>query len=57
MAPAEIESVLASDPRIKDVGVTGLPHPQYIEIPIACVVKNDPSLDEKDVHLILKGFF
>ena len=47
--PAEIENVILSHPGVGDVSVIGVPHEKWGETPLACVVKADPSLDEKEV--------
>ncbi|WP_081792398.1 AMP-binding protein [Rhodococcus wratislaviensis] len=45
--PAELESVLAEHPRIREVAVVGKPHPKWGETPIACIVPTD---DEPVTH-------
>ncbi|RZC42565.1 luciferin 4-monooxygenase, partial [Asbolus verrucosus] len=50
VAPAELEAVLLSNPKIKDVGVVGVPNEEAGELPLAFVVKNpDANLTEKEV--------
>lgn len=50
MAPAELESLLLTHPKIKDVAVIGLPNPEAGELPMAFVVKNPNStLSENDI--------
>lgn len=50
MAPAKLESLLLTHPKIKDVAVIGLPNPEAGELPMAFVVKYPNStLSENDV--------
>jgi acyl-CoA synthetase (AMP-forming)/AMP-acid ligase II len=45
VAPAEIEHVLVGHPDILDAAVIGEPHPEFGEVPVACVVlRPDASL-------------
>lgn len=39
MAPAELEAVLLTSPRLKDVAVVGVPHVRIGEAPKAFVVR------------------
>ena len=41
VAPAELEAVLVSHPKVKDAGVIGVPNEEGEEIPKACVVVED----------------
>jgi long-chain acyl-CoA synthetase len=47
--PNEIEDVLFRHPGILEVAVIGLPDAQSGEIPVACVVRKDSSLQESDI--------
>jgi acyl-CoA synthetase (AMP-forming)/AMP-acid ligase II len=47
--PAEVERVLLEDPRVRDVAVVGVPHPRWVQAPVAVVVAADPALTEDDV--------
>ncbi|RZB39936.1 AMP-binding domain containing protein [Asbolus verrucosus] len=50
VAPAELEAILLSNPKIKDVGVVGVPNEEAGELPLAFVVKNEGvDLTEKEV--------
>lgn len=56
MAPAELESLLLTHPKIKDVAVIGLPNPEAGELPMAFVVKYPNStLSENDVVQFLNS--
>ncbi|WP_200844782.1 MULTISPECIES: class I adenylate-forming enzyme family protein [unclassified Novosphingobium] len=44
--PAEIERVLFADARVNDVIVVRRPDPQWGEVPVAVIARNDASLDE-----------
>jgi malonyl-CoA/methylmalonyl-CoA synthetase len=45
--PREIEEMLLAYPGIRDAAVIGLPHPEWGEVPEACLVlEPDQSLDE-----------
>jgi len=44
--PAEIERVLFADARVNDAIVVRRPDPQWGEVPVAVIARNDPSLDE-----------
>lgn len=47
--PAEIERVLFADARVNDAIVVRRPDPQWGEVPVAVIARNDPSLDEQVV--------
>lgn len=44
--PAEIERVLFADARVNDAIVVRRPDPQWGEVPVAVIARNDASLDE-----------
>src|SRR3954468_19808405 len=48
VAPAELEAVLVSHPKVKDAGVIGVPNADGEEIPKACVVTED-ELDAEEL--------
>ena len=51
VAPAELEDLLRSHPKISDVGVIGVPDEKRGEAPLAFIVKRPYiSLDEETVH-------
>ena len=47
--PAEIENVILAHPKVAEVAVIGQPSAKWGESPFAVVVKNDPSLTEREV--------
>jgi O-succinylbenzoate-CoA ligase len=47
--PAEIENVILSHPKVREVAVIGQPSPKWGESPLAVVVKKDTSLTEAEV--------
>lgn len=51
VAPAEIENLLFSHPKIQEACVVGIPEPEErgSEVPRAYVVTNEPDLSEKEV--------
>lgn len=52
MAPAELEAVLLRHPKVRDVGVVGLPDDLSGELPMAFVVKHhDTDVTEKELQL------
>ncbi|XP_039252378.2 putative 4-coumarate--CoA ligase 3 [Styela clava] len=55
VAPAELEALLLKHPKIADVAVIGIPHPEAGEVPKAFVVKKDPSLTEEEVKNFVAG--
>jgi acyl-CoA synthetase (AMP-forming)/AMP-acid ligase II len=46
--PAEVERVLLDHPAVADAAVIGVPHPRWVETPVAFVVANgdDDAVDE-----------
>lgn len=49
--PAELEAVIRTHPEVGDVGVIGIPHPAYGEVPRAYVVpKNKTAFDIKHLQ-------
>jgi 4-coumarate--CoA ligase len=56
VAPAELESILLKNPKIKDAAVIGLPDDDAGELPLAFVVKNPKAdLSEEEVQKFLAG--
>ena len=55
MAPAELEAILQTHPKISDVAVVGIPHERLGEAPKAFIVKNVADLTEKEVQEFLEG--
>ncbi|RZC38063.1 AMP-binding domain containing protein [Asbolus verrucosus] len=50
VAPAELEAILLGNPKIKDVGVVGVPNEEAGELPLAFVVKKEGAdLTEKEI--------
>jgi acyl-CoA synthetase (AMP-forming)/AMP-acid ligase II len=47
--PAEIENVILAHPKVAEVAVIGQPSAKWGESSFAVVVKNDPSLTEREV--------
>jgi acyl-CoA synthetase (AMP-forming)/AMP-acid ligase II len=47
--PAEVEKVLEAHPDIAEVAVIGLPHPKWVESPVACVVCKNQQLSPEEV--------
>ncbi len=59
--PAEVERVLLEHPAVADAAVIGVPHPRWVETPLAVVVRRGQAeLDEADLiahcRLRLAGF-
>jgi fatty-acyl-CoA synthase len=60
--PAEVERVLREHPAVQDVAVVGVPHPRWVETPLAIVVPEadapPPQLDQLRDHCggALAGF-
>ncbi|CEF60576.1 Acyl-CoA synthetase family member 2,mitochondrial [Strongyloides ratti] len=50
VAPAELEDILLSHPKVQDCAVIGIPDNDAGELPKAFVVKKDKTLNEKDVY-------
>ena len=50
VAPAELEALLLTHPKIADVAVIGTPNEWLGEAPKAFVVRKDGSLSEKEVE-------
>jgi fatty-acyl-CoA synthase len=44
--PAEVENALYDHPAVAEVAVIGIPHPRWVEIPIAVVVARTPTTGE-----------
>ncbi|HSP39735.1 MAG TPA: long-chain-fatty-acid--CoA ligase [Frankiaceae bacterium] len=40
---AEVESVLASHPKVQEVSLIGTPHPRWVETPLAVITPADPN--------------
>lgn len=56
MAPAEIESVILTHPKIKEAVVIGIPHEVDGDLPMAVVVlKPGESMQENDVVAYVNG--
>jgi acyl-CoA synthetase (AMP-forming)/AMP-acid ligase II len=55
ISPLEVESAIATHPKVREVAVVGLPHPRWVESPAAAVVPVDaadpPTLEEIQAHL------
>ncbi|MPC57432.1 Luciferin 4-monooxygenase [Portunus trituberculatus] len=50
VAPSELEEVLLQHPKVKEVGVTGVPHDRFGEAPRAYVVTSTPTKNEDTVE-------
>ena len=55
MAPAELESLILSHPKVRDVGVVGIPDAESGEVPKAYVVKKDSSLTATELNSFVEG--
>jgi fatty-acyl-CoA synthase len=54
ISSVELENAIMSHPKVKEAAVIGIPHPQWAERPLACVVLNDGeslTRDELIEHL------
>jgi long-chain acyl-CoA synthetase len=47
--PNEVEDVIASHPKVLEVGVIGVPDPKSTEVVKCCIVKKDDSLTEEEI--------
>lgn len=50
VAPAELEAILLSHPKVADAGVVGLPDELAGELPVAFVVKKAENVTEKELQ-------
>lgn len=50
VAPAELEAILLSHPKVADAGVVGLPDELAGELPVAFVVKKTENVSEKELQ-------
>lgn len=50
VAPAELEEILRSHPKVLDVGVIGVQHAKFGEAPKAFVVRRDDSLTSNEIE-------
>ncbi|CAD6191621.1 unnamed protein product [Caenorhabditis auriculariae] len=55
VAPAELEDLLLSHPRIRDCAVIGIPDANAGEVPKAFVVRADDKLSEEEVKAFVKS--
>ncbi len=55
VAPAELEALLLTHPKIVDVAVIGVPNERLGEAPRAFVVKKEEGLSEKEVQEFVAG--
>jgi fatty-acyl-CoA synthase len=46
--PAEVENVLYDHPAVAEVAVIGIPHPRWVEMPVAVIVPRS-SVDESEI--------
>ena len=53
--PAEIEKVLLASDRIAEVAVVRQPDEKWGEVPVAFVVRRDPTLNEEEVIALCRG--
>lgn len=55
VAPAELEAVLSSHPKVKDVGVIGIDDEIAGQLPRAYIVKKDPTLTKEEIMNYTSG--
>ncbi|CAH2052234.1 unnamed protein product, partial [Iphiclides podalirius] len=56
ISPVEIEEVIRRHPGVYEVGVTGVPHPDDGELPVACIVKQtDCDVKAKEIEDLVSG--
>ncbi len=55
MAPAELEALLVSNPKIADAAVIGVPDERLGESPKAYIVKKDETVSEKEIQEFVAG--
>ncbi len=55
MAPAELEALLLTHPKIADVAVIGVPDERLGEAPRAFVVRKEEGISEKEVEEFVAG--
>jgi fatty-acyl-CoA synthase len=55
--PLEIENALQGHPKVREVAVVGVPHPRWMETPLAVVVPTDPASPPSlaELHEYLTG--
>jgi len=53
--PAEIEQLLTASPRVVDAAVVRKRHERWGEVPVAFVVRRDPTLDAEGVLALCRG--
>jgi acyl-CoA synthetase (AMP-forming)/AMP-acid ligase II len=49
---AEVEDVIQSHPKVRDVAVVGVPHPVWVETPAAIIVAADPADPPTSVEIV-----
>jgi fatty-acyl-CoA synthase len=50
---AEVEAVIADDPRVRDVALVGTPHEKWGETPVAFIVATDPGNPPTEDEIVL----
>ncbi len=55
MAPAELEALLLTHPKVADVAVIGVPDERLGEAPRAFVVRKEEGISEKEVEEFVAG--